>query len=147
MSAPGGSGAAALLDRVADLLGASSEVLRGDDGVSATVSFDGTRAAREGRLEGMIGAIGGGCVDSRTRGSGTRGLRGGAALLIAEAVHLLLHRDFGGPGALEAAHEGAPLLDLVCVRSAGEGDRTQVVRTSFTAAVLTSWLWHNHVYR
>ncbi|GAA1891128.1 hypothetical protein [Williamsia serinedens] len=45
MSAPGGSGAAALLDRVADLLGASSEVLRGDDGVSATVSFDGTRAA------------------------------------------------------------------------------------------------------
>ena len=40
-----GSGAAELLDRVAGLLAASSEVLRGDDGVSATVSFDGTRAA------------------------------------------------------------------------------------------------------
>lgn len=45
MSAPGSGGASALLDRVAGLLAASSEVLRGDDGVSATVSFDGTRAA------------------------------------------------------------------------------------------------------
>ena len=41
-----GSGAQALLDRVVGLLASSSsEVLRGDDGVSATVSFDGTRAA------------------------------------------------------------------------------------------------------
>jgi hypothetical protein len=39
------SGAEVLLDRVARLLASSSEVLRGDDGVSATVSFDGTRAA------------------------------------------------------------------------------------------------------
>ncbi|GAA2070786.1 hypothetical protein [Williamsia deligens] len=45
MTAPGEGGAPALAERLAQLLESSLEVIRGDDGVSLTLAFDGTRAA------------------------------------------------------------------------------------------------------